>query len=344
MLARDTRDSSTPPLEEVQASIAAKQYKFPCLSKLPGGPSRTIGNKPKQPKPAKAGPCRRIETPRRAVTPPQILTSSNASTLADMSVSSEGSLVEQVLSGVPARAPRTKRTKRVIHKIFADCIECTDDPEWKEHLSEAASGKLHNAMFVRNKLKYKGKESKELTVENLGSLSLVFREIVDFFQQKMCVCFTEVDKLKSESMEGAQFNPKNLSEVSSKQVFFFVLKFAETLGEENRLTHQEIRLLAQDLNFNIIRKVIPKSDFIMENRCIVQVDGATLEGGRFVITDNTVSPPVETLAEPRIGSIEAVNELIEKGIVKPLCGDFRLDYAKNKLPQKWKRMFKTTFV
>lgn len=231
---QSARDSDTPPLEEVYAKMLAMQSEVPNLS-LPivtdtdNAPKRTKRQaSAATPSPVKkkglsnkrTAACRRIRvsvrsTSRRESPPPISHSITQAAT--EMSASSEGSL-EQV-TRISAFTPRTKRSKRIIYPIFADCIESTDDVEWKEHLSEAASGKLHNATFVRKILKYKGKESKELTVENLGSIPQVLDEIVNFFQQKMCICFTEVDKLKSESMEGVPFNPQTLGELNNKKAF-----------------------------------------------------------------------------------------------------------------------------
>ena len=57
------------------------------------------------------------------------------------------------------------------------------------------------------------------------------QEIVNFFQQKMHVCFTEEDRLRADAMEGEQFNPASLSDVSSKQTFRYLQMFAEKLGK-----------------------------------------------------------------------------------------------------------------
>ena len=41
-------------------------------------------------------------------------------------------------------------------------------------------------------------------------------------------------------------------------------------------------------------------------------------------------------------SIEAIEELVQTGIVRPLSRDIKLHYPKTKLYQKWKKMFTTT--
>lgn len=104
----------------------------------------------------------------------------------------------------------------------------------------------------------------------------------------------------------------------------------------------EVKVLKQDILCSVIRKHLPKTAFIMKNKCIVEVEGAKLVNGRFIVTDRVPSTTVEKAGVPNKGTVEAVTELVEKGLVKPLNGDFRLTYGKSKFPQKWKRLFKTT--
>lgn len=213
-----------------------------------------------------------------------------------------------------------------------------------------AGGKLHNATFSHNRLKSKGNVSEKLTVENLGSLENVCREIIDFFQQNMQICFTEMDKLRAESLEGPQFDPKTLNEVSVKQTTHLLWKYAESMGEMHDLTPKEVRSLFQDINYNIITNKLPKTSVVMENQEIVDIEGAVIKEKHLHLIPShgegsSSSTSARSSREKREGRDRDRDadlvELIASGKVTPISSDFHLEYRKTKMATRWKRLLKS---
>ncbi len=269
----------------------------------------------------------------------------------------EGPVQEKSSStSIAKRSSTGKRAKRVIHQIFADCMEFTDDNQWKDYLSDAASGKLHNASFAHNRLKSKGYVSQELTVQNLGSMENVLKEIKDFFQQKMHVCFTETDKTRAENIETPQFDPQTLNELPVKLLSMYIQKYTEAKGAELHMTQEEIRNLYQDINYNIHMKKLSKSSVKMRNRQIVDIEGAGIRNNKFYLAYDGAEGEAEGEGEGEAEadedvlvrrsledsstSSQSLADLIRSGRVAPINSDFRLDYSKNKMATKWKRLLK----
>lgn len=222
----------------------------------------------------------------------------------------------------PPTAVKSKRSKKVLHKIFADCIDYTDDPQWKVNLEDAAAGKLHNATFSHNVLRYKSHTSKELTLNNLGSMDAILREIVNFYQQKMQVCFTDEDRIKAEEeMMIPKVQPKTINDVSTKKRGHLIDNYAMSKGKAEGLTSQEVRALTQRIKFKILNRTISKSTVILKNMAIVSM----VEQDE----DSTTSKSSSGKLSVEYPAVKQV-----------LSGDLRMEYQKSKLTTKWKRLLK----
>jgi hypothetical protein len=178
---------------------------------------------------------------------------------------------------VPQRAKKTRGTKEIVYKIFADYALMINDPFWVDKFNTAAMGKLppkfnyHDGMLTYKK----GAKSNSLDISN-NSYD-VAHACMEFFRSNGGI-FSPMDEQISLELQYSRAQIIMTQQLTwgdaNKKVQDCMLSYYVTdMKQIMTLTNLEVEQLRQTIKLGIANKYFGKHNIRVENNRIHSVDG-----------------------------------------------------------------------
>lgn len=104
--------------------------------------------------------------------------------------------------------------------------------------------------------------------------------------------FSDIDKLVAEKQLLPVHNPQTLADVSLNQGHQKITQYAEDLGNQYNMSADEVKHLHQDINYALLTGKISKTDILMENQRIVEIEDATIDDNMRLKIGNESEVPI----------------------------------------------------
>jgi len=178
----------------------------------------------------------------------------------------------------PQRSRKTRGTKEIVNKIFADCAAVTQDPFWVDKFNNAAMGKLPNKFnFHDGILTYK-KGAKHNSIEVPNNPYEASHACMEFFRSNGGI-FSPIDEQHSLELQymraHAVLNQQQLTwadankKVQECLLSYYVTDMKNIMG----LTNTELEQLRQTIRLGIANKYFGKHNIRVENNRIHSIAG-----------------------------------------------------------------------
>lgn len=188
------------------------------------------------------------------------------------------SWVNEPVTQAPQRTRKTRGTKEIVHKIFAECAKVIQDSFWIEKFNIAATGKFPRGFSYHDgQLSYK-KGAKNHSIEISGNPYETAYACIEFFHTHGGI-FSPIDEQSSLQLQyersQAVLTQKQLTWADANKkiqeciLSYYVITMKSTMG----LTDLEVEQLRQTIKLGISNKYFGKHNIRIENNHIHSIDG-----------------------------------------------------------------------
>lgn len=196
---------------------------------------------------------------------------------------------------MPAAAPKQKKrkskaVKQVLHPLFIQCAELTNDPFWVNLFITAGYGKFPKKFTYKDGTLVYKKSSKMFSLDVPQVSHEAIYACMDFFRTHGgIVSDIDLENIRREQYAEAELEAEMAEDISwsklSKKVKDVLIDLhVETLTNRLQLNREETKNLRYRLNIGIILGYFNTSNIILDGKCISQINGLL-----FDITDRTFS-------------------------------------------------------
>lgn len=181
-------------------------------------------------------------------------------------------------SQTQAKPRKTRGTKEVVHKIFAECASVIQDPFWIDKFTAASFGKLPSKFsFHDNTLSYR-KGAKTLSVEISMNPYESAITCMDFFRAHASI-FSPMDEQNSREMQYARTQselerePLTWADANKKMQDCLVSLYVVEMKGRMGLSNTEVEQLRQTIKLGISTKHFSKNNIHLEDNNIYTIQG-----------------------------------------------------------------------
>lgn len=172
----------------------------------------------------------------------------------------------------------TRQPKKIIHEIFKECAELSEDPYWTSIFNDCSFGKFPRGFSYQNSLLIykKGNKLKRLCITS--SVPETYTNCIDFFKLTAGLMSSrDRERLRDEDEERmlqkmeqeTQWKDIKIEKVRSLMISDYVTK----LAEEYEYNNEEKKELATTIKIGFMLKIFKHEDIILETRRIVDIKG-----------------------------------------------------------------------
>lgn len=188
------------------------------------------------------------------------------------------SFTKDTLARPTPKGRKTRNTKEVIHKIFAECATATNDPFWIEKFNLASYGKFPPKFSYNDGILTYRKGAKSNTIE----LPMNKYEAADFcmnFFRTNGGIFSELDQHHSlelqysRSQDVLSQGPLEWADLNKKMQECLLSYYVTSMKTVMNLKESEVEQLRQTLHLGIKNKLFGKHNIHVENNRIQTVGG-----------------------------------------------------------------------
>lgn len=213
-------------------------------------------------------------------------------------------------NAVNSANPKTKKTrgtKEVVNKIFADYVEILDDSFWKEKFKNASIGKFPTKFsYKEGSLCFK-KGQKVHTLQVPKNISEGANACMDFFRTHGG--FFSPDDIRKSAEEQKRHNEEIVvqeltwANANKKCQECLISYYVLTTKENMKLTNSEMEQLRETINLGVVDKFFGKHNIIVKNKRIHIIEGLlwNSEKRQFYIGPDVKQMPVRGYTRKKHG-------------------------------------------
>lgn len=171
---------------------------------------------------------------------------------------------------------KRKNKKEVVHPIFEEFSNCTNDPFWKEKFVNASYNKFpRNFFFSEGKLSYK-KGSKILHQEINEDIVNSAENCMEFFRLYGRL-FSTIDQNNSMKNHISSEEKEELvwDKIGKKTQFMIISYFVCDERDKNNLSKEEYKILSRTIEMGILNRHIDKNNINLQKNRIISITGLT---------------------------------------------------------------------
>lgn len=187
------------------------------------------------------------------------------------------------------------KNKEVLHKIFYDCSEVTQDPFWAERLMEASVGKFPKKFsYKEGNLSFK-KGTKYITIRVPEDPEQATELCINFFRNNGGL-FSEADKqtaLEIRCSDESIIKYLSWSDADKKTQECMISYYIMDMKPAMNLMNEEVEQLRQIIYFGVSNKYFDKKNITVERNRITAIQGLLWNSNdRYFYIDPNLVPAV----------------------------------------------------
>lgn len=188
------------------------------------------------------------------------------------------SLMSETVVQTPARLKKTKNTKTVVHKIFADCSSVIEDTFWIEKFEASSMGRLPRWFFYSEGSLVFKKSNKKQTLNIPDDPYEAAQVCMEFFRSHGGI-FSPIDKQNTNDYQRAQSQemankPSLTWATANKKMQHCLLNhYIIDMKDVMQLSQKEGEILRQIVLLGIANKYFSKTSVTVLNNRIQTIDG-----------------------------------------------------------------------
>jgi hypothetical protein len=186
---------------------------------------------------------------------------------------------------------RTKKAKDVVHQIFSDFCNMTNDNMWKGLFQKASIDKFPQGFSYSNNFLLFKKRNKIEKIEIENSTEENLAETINFFKKFGSICDDENENDVFNYLYSMVKEYTSWSQIrGKKKKDYFLSGYVDFLIKKYNLNEEESRHLHDQIHFGYCLKIIDSNNIKIENMEIVNIDN-------LIFDENTRK--FELLGEPK---------------------------------------------
>lgn len=188
---------------------------------------------------------------------------------------------------------KKKPDKKIVHDIFEECAEISNDPYWVSVFKESARERLPRGFSYKNGMLIHKRGSKTKRIMLSGSIEDIYDTCIDFFKANAGLMSKEDRKRVQKEEEEKLLEQTSIADMVWKDIKIervkdlLISEFISNIADSSEMTISEKRELTTTIKRGFILKYFTSKNIIMENGKIVEIDGLIYDEslGEYVIDD-----------------------------------------------------------
>lgn len=178
-------------------------------------------------------------------------------------------------SSESSKPKKSRSTKKIVHPIFAQCINYTNDPFWKKHFNNWSGGKIpKNFSLIGTTLRFNKKN--RIIEENLSDdPEVCTQQCINFFRSHGYYYSTKDEKtppqITNDSEEEFSDEEVNWGNISNRKQEILIINYVNDMADILKLNKQQSCQLLQTIKLGICYKLFHKGNILIEDSKIVDI-------------------------------------------------------------------------